>query len=100
MRVLSAQEFAFAVLIAVCERKSRAKRSTRKQSSIIDDCLECFDDPRLSPAVRKLRPGGFDPAEAEHREMCAQTARLFETVAPIVRVLADDAFILRRPPRA
>jgi len=97
MRELSAPEFALAVVISVFERKSRSRLRRRRRSLIIDDCLALFEDPRLSPAVRPLTPGGTDPHETQHREMCATTLALFETIAPIVRVLADDDF--PRPPR-
>jgi hypothetical protein len=98
MRELSAPEFALAVVIAVFERKSRSRLRDRQRSLIIDDCLALFEDPRLSPAVRRWTPAGFDPHETRHREMCATTLALFETIAPIVRVLYDDDG-LTRPPR-
>ena len=92
MRKLSASEFALAVVIAVCERKSRSRLRERQRSLIIDECLALFEDPRLNPAVRPLTPAGFDPNESHHREMCASALTLFETIAPIVRVLADEDF--------
>jgi hypothetical protein len=95
MRELSAPEFALAVVIAVFERKSRSRLKDRQRSLIIDDCLALFEDPRLNPAVRRWTPGGFDPNETQHREMCASALTLLETIAPIVRILADDS----RPPR-
>lgn len=91
MRELSAPEFALALVIAVCERKSRSKLRDRQRSLIIDECLAMFEDPRLNPAVRRLTPAGFDPNEAHHREMCAATLALFETIAPIVRIMADES---------
>jgi hypothetical protein len=97
MRELSASEFALAVVIAVFERKSRSRLRVRQRSLIIDDCLALFDDPRLSPGVRRWTPTGLDPHETRHREMCATTLALFETIAPIVRVLYDEGFT--RPPR-
>lgn len=90
MRELSASEFALAVVIAVFERKSRSRLRDRQRSLIIDDCLALFDDPRLNPAVRRWSPGGTDPHETQHREMCATTLALFETIAPIVRILAEE----------
>ena len=98
MRELSAPEFALAVVIAVIERKSRSRLRDRHRSLIIDDCLALFDDPRLSPAVRRWTPAGVDPHETQHREMCATTLALFETIAPIVRVLAVDGDV-SGPPR-
>jgi hypothetical protein len=97
MRELSAPEFALAVVIAVFERKSRSRLRHRRRSLIIDDCLALFDDPRLNPTVRQWTPGGTDPHETQHREMCATTLTLFETIAPIVRILADEDFT--RAPR-
>ena len=97
MRELSAPEFALAVVIAVFERKSRSRLRDRQRSLIIDDCLALFEDPRLSPAVRRWTPDGFDLNETHHREMCASALTLFETIAPIVRILADEDFT--RPPR-
>lgn len=99
MRELSAPEFALAVIIAVCERKSRSRLRQRQRSLIIDDCLAMFEDPRLSPAVRRLTPVGFDPNEAQHREMCAAALTLFETIAPIVRIMAEEDEFTPRPRR-
>jgi hypothetical protein len=96
MRELSAPEFALAVVIAVFERKSRSRLKDRQRSLIIDDCLALFEDPRLNPAVRRWTPDGFDPNETQHREMCGSALTLFETIAPIVRILADEDFT-RRP---
>jgi hypothetical protein len=95
MRELSASEFALAVVIAVIERKSRSRLRDRQRSLIIDDCLALFDDPRLSPAIRRWTPAGADPHDTHHREMCATTLALFETIAPIVRVLAADEDVSR-----
>lgn len=96
MRELTPQEFALAILVSVCERKSRAKLRDRQRSSIIDDCLTLFDDPRLCPDVRRLTPARRDEIERQHRELCAETLALFETIAPLVRIMADEEFT-RRP---
>jgi hypothetical protein len=100
MRTLSSQEFALAVFMSVCERKSRERLRERQRTLIIDECLELFEDPRLSPVARRFSAANIDEIDREHREMCASTLALFESIAPLVRIMATEQFTQRHRRRA
>lgn len=93
MRELSARDpvvFALAIAIASSDRRPMRRRKLSKHRRLlIDECLDILRDPSLSPNVSRLRPGGFDPADAQRRQLCAETLELFEEMAPIVRALAE-----------
>lgn len=91
MRALTSQEFALTVFMSVCEAKSRSRLADRRQSLIIDDCIDLLKDGPLCPSVLKYKPGGFDPEDQRRRQLCADTLAFFEEVAPFVRVMAEHA---------
>lgn len=87
MKHLTPEQLALAVVISVCENKSRSKLRDRIATTIFDDCVDTLSRPGLCPSVIRFKPGGFDPSDAQVRALCAETRLLFERIAPLVAVL-------------
>lgn len=64
-------------------------RRQRMKTAYIDDCIGLLKKGAFSPIVIRFKPGGFDPTEADRRQLCAETLAYLEDIAPIVRALED-----------
>lgn len=80
----TAEDVKWAVLVAVCERKSRGSRRQRKKSSILEDCMAALGDPTVCPAVNRFRVLPVNPIEIKARAVCAEARVDFERIEPLV----------------
>lgn len=73
----------WAVLLAVCEHKSRLKRRHRKTVTIIDEMMALLRHPDPRPK------SPFDPDALQRRTARADALTDIERIAPLVRSITE-----------
>lgn len=87
MRDFGNDEMLRAIVFAAIDLKFEQLTGRRPEPSFSEICQRFFDEPRLSPSLRRYTPGGFDPQETAYRHLFGETQAYFQMLTPLVRVL-------------